>query len=148
MIELVPATPAHVGRIAARMREADVVESRALGYTPKQALRIGLQGSLLALTARVDGKAEAMMGLAPVSLIEGVGRPWMLESDLIYRHGRDLIAFGPSIISAMRDSSPVLRNVVSRDNGRAIRLLKRWGFAVGDEVEMIGGVPFLTFEMA
>ncbi len=125
----------------------DVLESKALGYTPKQALRMGLRGSLMAFTAKVDGKPEAMMGLAPVSLIEGTGRPWMLGSDLIYRHGRELLAFGPEMVGMMRDSTPHLRNVVSADNGRAIRLLKRWGFAVGDEVEMIGGVPFLTFEI-
>lgn len=130
------------------MRVADVIESRALGYTPKQALRTGLRGSLIALTAKVDGRPEAMMGLTPISLIDGAGRPWMLGTDVIYRHGRELLTFGPGIIAAMRDSSRFLHNVVSADNGRAIRLLKRWGFAVGDEVTMIGGVPFLTFEMS
>lgn len=129
------------------MREADVIESRALGYSPKQALRTGLLGSLLSFTAKVDGKAEAMMGVTPVSLVEGVGRPWMLGSDAIYRHGHELLAFGPGIIAMFRDSSPRLSNIVSSDNARAIRLLKRWGFAVGDEVQMIGGVSFLTFEM-
>lgn len=129
------------------MRPEDVLECRALGYTPKQGLRIGLRGSTLALTAKVDGKAEAMLGLSPTSLIEGVGRPWMLGSDAVYRHGRELLAHGPGIIATMRDSSPRLSNLVSSDNARAIRLLKRWGFAVGDEVQMIGGVPFLTFEM-
>lgn len=130
------------------MRAADVIETTALGYSPKEALRIGLRGSLMTFTAKVDGKAEAMLGLTPVSLIEGVGRPWMLGSEEIYRHGREMLAFGPDIIAMFRDSSRTLQNVVSAENGRAIRLLKRWGFAVGDEVEMIGGVPFLTFEMA
>ncbi len=147
MVELVPASPAHVGPIASRMREADVLESAALGYSPKQALRVGIRGSLMAFTAKVDGRPEAMMGLAPVSLIEGIGRPWMLGSDLIYRHGRELLAFGPKMVGMMRESTPRLENIVAASNGRAIRLLRRWGFAIADHPEMIGGVQFLRFSM-
>jgi hypothetical protein len=148
VVELVPASRAHIGRIANRMRAADVLECEALGYSPRQALRQCLTGSTMALTAKVDGQAEAMLGLTPVSLLEGKGRPWMLGSELIYSHWREMLAWGPRIIAVMRDSTPHLSNVVAEDNVRAIRLLRRWGFEVGTEAEMIGSVPFLTFEMA
>lgn len=87
------------------------------------------------------------MGLEVRSAIEGLGAPWMLATDVAYRHARDLIRLGPAIIAAMGDSTPTLTNAVSRDNLRAIRMLRRWGFKVGGEVTMIGGVAFLTFSM-
>jgi len=87
------------------------------------------------------------MGLEVRSAIEGLGAPWMLATDVAYRHARDLIRIGPAIIAAMGDSTRHLANVVSRDNLRAIRMLRRWGFEVGGEETMIGGVAFLPFAM-
>ncbi len=86
------------------------------------------------------------MGVEVLSAVEGLASPWMLATDAAYQHGRALIQLGPSIITIMADSMHRLRNVVAQDNARAIRMLRRWGFDVGDEVQMIGGVPFLTFE--
>jgi hypothetical protein len=146
-VEIVAASPAHVGTIAARMRAADVAECRAFGHSPRQALRSGLMGSTISLTAKVEGRPEAMIGLAPVSLIEGKGTPWMLGTDAIHRQARALLTIGPAIIARFLDSSPSLANLVSARNDRALRLLKALGFEIGDEVEMIGGIPFLGFAM-
>ncbi len=88
-----------------------------------------------------------MFGLVVASAIDGIGRPWMLGTDAIYRHGRALLQHGPGWLSRFRDSTPRLANLVSADNARAIRLLRRWGFEVGSEVVMIGGVAFVRFEM-
>lgn len=147
MIELVTASPAHVGVIANRMRPDDVIECRAFGHSPKQALRSALMSSIIAYTAKVDGRPEAMLGLAPVSLIEGKGTPWMLGTEEVYRHGRALLKLGPRIIASFLDSTPRAGNLVSKRNVRAIRVLRAWGFHVEDEVRMIGGVPFIDFWM-
>jgi ribosomal protein S18 acetylase RimI-like enzyme len=147
LIELVRATGAHVGTIAHRMRSEDIAECRAFERTPKQALRMGLRNSSLALTAKIDGRPEAMMGLVPFSILDGIGTPWMLSTDEAYRQGRALLRIGPRIIARFFDSSQELRQVVSQSNVRAIRLLRAWGFTVGDETKMIGGVPFLDFWM-
>lgn len=101
-----------------------------------------------AWTATVDGQPEAMFGLVVESALSGEGTPWFLGSEEVYRHGRALLMWGPGIVAAMRDSTPALRNLVSARNARAIRLLRRWGFTVGDEETMIRGVPFVHFEMA
>lgn len=146
-VELVPARAVHIGPIANRMRVTDRAECAAFGMMPKPALRRSLASSSLAFTALVDGRPEAMMGLEVRSAIEGFGSPWMLATDAAYGHARDLIRLGPAIIAAMGDSTRHLANVVSRDNLRAIRMLRRWGFEVGGEVTMIGGVAFLTFHM-
>lgn len=129
------------------MRSEDVAECSAFGRTPKSALRHGLQGSSIALTAKLDGRPEAMMGIVPVSLIEGEGQVWMLSTEAVYSNGRALLTMGPRLLDILLDSTRRAANVVSLDNHRAIRLLSRWGFTIGDEARMIGGVPFLDFWM-
>lgn len=147
MIELVPAKPTHIGPIAARMRQADVEEVGAMGRTPKQALRLGLRASVDCLTVLIDGHPEAMMGLTPKNLIEGEGMPWMLGTDAIYAHARAWLALMPQVVKLFCDSTPRLTNLVGRKNARAIRLLRRCRFEIGEEVTVIGGVEFVTFSL-
>lgn len=130
------------------MREADVREVGASGHTPKQALRLGLMASTWALTAKVDGRPEAMLGLVPVSALTGEGCPWMLGTPEVYRHGRALLRHGPAIVERMLDSTPHrLANKVGAFNEPAIRLLRRLGFSIGKEVILTAGVEFVAFSM-
>lgn len=127
------------------MRAADVTECAAMGHTPRQALRAGLLSSSLCLTAMVDGRPEAMVGLVVTNALCGEGSPWMLGSDAVYRHPRTMLRWGPRILSAMFDSTPVLENLVAEDNHRAVRFLKRIGFTIGKEPIMIAGTRFIQF---
>jgi hypothetical protein len=146
-IRIVAASPAHVGRIANRMREADIVECRAMGHSPKQALREGLIASSLCLTALLDGRPEAMFGLVVTSALAGEGTPWMLGTEAIYGHPRAMLRWGPRFVAAMLDSTPALSNLVDVRNSRAVRMLRRWGFSLSKETIMIGEVEFVTFRM-
>lgn len=119
-----------------------------MGRSPKEALRLALSTSDKAWTALVDDQPEAMFGLVVESALTGEGTPWFLGSNEVYRHGRELLMWGPGIVARMRDSTPILKNLVSARNARAIRLLRRWGFTVGGDETMIRGVPFVQFEMA
>lgn len=142
-IEIVPASPAHVGIIANRMRMHDVAECAALGRTPKAALRLGLKASSLCFTAKLDGKPEAMFGLVVENAIEGRGCPWMLGTEAIYDSGRALMVLGPQVLTLFSDSTPVMRNIVGVENTRAIRMLRRWGFNIHDEAQN----GFVSFDM-
>lgn len=144
-VEIVPASRAHIGRIARRMRAHDREECEARGRSPACALRYSLASSQFALTALVDGSPHAMFGVTPYSLVNGIGRPWFLGSDEVYRHPREMIERGDMIVEIMQDSFPRLENVVSAGNHRAIRLLRRWGFSVGGVGHEVGGVSFLPF---
>ncbi|MDB5702889.1 MAG: hypothetical protein JWN66_5 [Sphingomonas bacterium] len=144
-IALAPASPAHVGPIAARMRAADVMECAAMGHSPRLALRTGLLSSSLCLTAIVDGRPEAMFGLVVTNALCGEGSPWMLGTDAIYRHPRAMLRWAPGILAAMFDSTPTLDNLVAAGNHRAIRYLGRIGFTIAKEVIMIAGTPFVRF---
>lgn len=146
-VDLVPSHPRHLNYIARHMREIDRAECIAMGHEPKEALRNARRKSLWSLTAMVDGKPSALMGLAVLNMVEGVGVPFFLGTDEVYKHGRTLLARGPAVIALMRQTTPTLVNLVSCQNGRAIRLLKRWGFELGDATEMHGGVDFRPLRM-
>lgn len=145
-VRLVPAEWRHINTIAARIREVDRGECLAMGRTPKQALRIACATSEKAWTALVNDRPEAMFGLVVEDLIGGIGTPWFLGTDEVYRHGRDLIMHGPGILARMGDSIRVARNLVSARNDRAIRLLGKWGFTVSKDEVMVRGVAFRHFE--
>jgi hypothetical protein len=101
VIELVPASPAHVGRIANRIRDIDRREAEAFGHSPKTALRLGIRASVLAWTAMLDGSPQAMFGVRPMSSIEGRGMAWFLATDAAFGCARDLLSIGPAVIEAM-----------------------------------------------
>ncbi|KPH66956.1 hypothetical protein [Novosphingobium sp. ST904] len=145
-IAIVPAQRRHINTIANRLRIIDREECEAMGRTGKHALRMGLAVSSQCWTATVDGWPEAMFGVVVEDLIGGLGTPWFLGTDEVYRHGRELLRLGPTFVARLCDSSPRLSNLVSSHNGRAIRLLQRWGFTVGDDEMCVRGVAFRRFE--
>ena len=144
-ITLRSASPAHIGTIARRMRDADRIECAAMGHAPKQALRLALTSSSFACTAFVAGRAEAMFGLVVTNALCGEGAPWMLGTEAIYDHPRAMIRQGPGWLRLMADSTPRLSGLVAAANARAIRLLRGWGFVVGEVPIDRGGVSFVTF---
>lgn len=146
-VELVPATIEHVEPIARGMRAHDALEARAMGHSPHSALRAGLVSSVHCLTALADGQPIAMLGLVPKSLVEGLGSPWMLGTEEVYRQGRAMLRLGPPMFTLFSDSTPRMEGLVAVENARAIRMLRRWGFDVGEERTMIGGVELVTFSM-
>lgn len=144
-MRLVAAEHDHIAALAASMRQWDVDECAAMGHSPTEALRDGLSRSLWALTALVDDEPVAMLGVCPLSMIEGTGVPWMLGTEAVYRGAREFVRYGPAIISEMEDTFPVLSNFVAADNDRAIRFLKHWGWRISSKRVAVGGIDFVEF---
>lgn len=142
---LVGAVPAHIPHLAATMRAVDRAECAAMGHEPADALAKGLSRSIWAMTALIDDEPVAMLGIAPRSMIEGVGVPWMLGSDAIYDGARELVTYGPGIIAEMEAIFPRLVNYVSAANDRAIAFLKHWGWRISSERVPVGGMDFVEF---
>jgi hypothetical protein len=145
-VRIVPAKITHVGPLATKMREADRIECKALGRTPKEALRLGLRMSLYSLSAiEDDGAVTAMFGLTVVSALSGVARPWFLGTDRVFMHPRELLCIGKRVLTWWKDEFPCLENIVAVNNHAAIRLLCKWGFEVGGAVEIHRGIEFVPF---
>lgn len=144
MIEIVPAKLTHVGPIAAEMREIDRLECQIFGHSAKWALRLGLLSSAIAWTALIDGRPEAMFGASTISLLDSIGRPWLLMTDNAEKHHKSLVRFGRIYTEAIHRHYRQLENWVHVDNAAAIRWLSRLGFAVGG-VDVIRGHPMRPF---
>lgn len=146
MIRIVPASPAHIRRVANRMRAIDVVECRAHGRGPVDALRYSLRSSSEAWTAMVDGTPEAMFGVAPTSLLGRAGSPWFLGTDAVRSQARAMLVIGRRVLDHWRSDFSALENEVAASNDLAIRLLERWGAEFGEEV-VRSGAPFRRFKL-
>lgn len=144
MIDIVPASPAHVGTIATRMRDIDRLECAIFGRTPKQALRLSVMSAVCAWTVKIDGRAEAIFGAGAVSSIEGIGSPWLLMTDDAVRHARALVMLGRRYSDVMQRHFPRLENRVHADNEIAIRWLSRLGYTIGP-ADVINGQPMRSF---
>lgn len=88
-----------------------------------------------------------MFGTVAVSALDRRATVWFLGTDEVYRHGRALLSWGPSLIRKAVDSRWKAENLVSSANGKAIRLLQAWGFTVEPEEQLVSGVPFRHFWM-
>ena len=144
-IRLVPAAAHHVGPLAARLRRIDRIECAAMGLSATAALDRGLATSAQCWTALVDDLPQAMFGVVVESAATGDAVPWFLGSDEVAAHGSALVRLGPSIVRAMHRHGRTLRNYVSAENCRAIRLLTHWGFVVLPDPIPVRGVPFRLF---
>lgn len=144
-MRLVPADASHIPFLSEHMRPADVRECGAVGHSPHEALTNALRISLWALTAIVDDEPHAMMGVVSKNMMEGAGVPWMLGTERIYDHARDMIRHAPGILGEMHATFPTLENYVSADNERAVRFLRHVGFEICEHLSMVRGVPFVRF---
>jgi hypothetical protein len=119
-----------------------------MGSSPKAALRRAFKASILAWTILDDGKPVSMFGVAPASLMDGIGSPWMLSVEGIERAIRQIVKIGPLFVSAMHDDFPRLENLIAVENRGAIWMIRALGFALEGDVVQIGGVPFRRFSRA
>lgn len=145
---LIEATPEHAAAIAADARAADVAELWAQARTtPEQAMRRGLETSVFALTGLIDEAPVCMFGVAPASLLGGIGIPWMIATTAIERHQLTFLRACRPAVAEMRRMFPVLVNAVDARNVLTIRWLRWLGFRLLP-ARPLGpdGVPFHPFE--
>lgn len=130
------------------MRECDRLEVKAsAGGLWEHVLRVGLRTSLYSKTITGDGELAAIFGVAPASLVDGVGRPWLLATDVFDRHPRAVIRHCRRYIDPMLDTFPHLVNYVDARNTKTIAWLAWLGFTMHDpEPHGPYGMPFLKFE--
>jgi hypothetical protein len=104
--------------------------------------------SMLCWTAFIDGELAAILGCAPISVVSGIGSPWMLGTPVLDRHSRVLVRETPEYIGKMLNAFPHLVNFVHAKNTTSMRWLRRLGFTL-HAAQPYGalGEPFHPFEM-
>ena len=135
--------------LAANLRAADLAECLAYG---REDLTAGIVGSanrsMLCWTAFIDGELAAILGVAPVNVMAGIGSPWMLGTPVLDRHSRVLVQRTPGYIAKMLNAFPHLVNFVHAKNTTSVRWLRRLGFTLHPAVPYgAAGELFHPFEM-
>ena len=144
---IVPATEDLLRAMAPRLRAADRREVETLGFTPERGLLDSYRRSTWARVALTpSGQPIAAWGIGLISALGGIGGPWMLSTPLIERDRRAFLRESRRQLAEMRGLCPVLRGLVDARYRGAVRWLGWLGFSFGAPI-MIGGAPFLPFEM-
>lgn len=106
-----PSTWSDVVYLSDKLRDADVEELAATGYTPMDALADGFnraQACYTILTPTDHSKPMGMVGVG-ASHFEDIGLIWMLGTDDVVTHG----------IRFLKDSKPVLSDLFEMTGYRA-----------------------------
>lgn len=142
-----------IAAIVSDIRPADEAEMAALGTTPEDAMRVGMQRSDWTMTGLLDGVPVCMFGVSPQCVLLGRGTPWMLASNALERFQVKFLRSCRPVIARMRQTYPSLANVVHSENVVAIRWLRWLGFSFhsddeGDPVPFeFDGHVFYVFTM-
>lgn len=147
-ISIRPTVPADAVLLGENMRACDVAEVRACGHEPAEAAQRSTAHSLLCWSAFAGDQLVCIFGASPVSIVSGIGSPWMLGTPALDRHSRVLVRVTPGYIAQMLKAFPHLVNFVHADNKTSMRWLKRLGFSF-HEAQPFGalGESFHRFEM-
>ncbi len=141
--------PEDAAELFANLRPADLAECTAYGH-PDLAASIAdnARRSLLCWTAFVDGELAAILGVAPLNILGGIGSPWMLGTPVLDRHARILVRESRVYIARMLTAFPHLVNFVHAENATSVRWLRRLGFTLHEPVPYgAKGELFHPFEM-
>lgn len=128
MIVVVPATMEHAERMAPVMRKEDSTEVLALGYTPLEALRSAISESMIAETALLGEDIVAMWGATPHTQLGHKALMWMLGTELVPKHPRELLRGSKSFLEHVHQQYPLLECLVDTRYTKAVRWIKWMGF--------------------
>lgn len=145
--EIRPTAEGDLGAVIAAARPADVAEMAALGMTFPEALQGSLNRSDWSATGVVDGEPVCMFGVAPVSLLGGIGAPWMLGTTALDRPDMQVpfLRASRGVVAAMLATYPRLINLVDTRNTIAIRWLRWLGFTFDPDPVPVRGQQFRIF---
>lgn len=136
---------ADVAAIVADARQADVDEMQAMGMSFEAALQKSVDQSDWTATGVVDDVPVCAFGVAPVSVISGIGAPWMLGANALMKAQVPLVRHCRPVVEAMQASYPRLLNAVDERNAAAKRWLRWLGFVFDEQTFLVGGHAFRVF---
>lgn len=145
---IVQATESHLWAVAERIREADRAEIEAAGLSVEAALEASFRASALAMAALDRRGVLCVWGVSPVSILGGIGEPWLIGTDLLAPFRKAFLRESRRELASIRRSFPVLRNRVFAEHRESIRWLAWLGFKIGPAAPWGPlGLPFRVFEM-
>jgi len=136
--------------VALNLRTADKDEIWASGkHLPMPCLLQAHRLSTGCKSLIIEGEVACIFGVVPLSMIGGIGSPWMLGTDLIEKYPLTFLRKCRNSVLAMTASYGTLLNYVDTRNVMAIRWLFWLGFDINKYSESFGpfGMSFHRFEL-
>lgn len=133
-VRVVPTSMAHVDLILPHVRAADALELSALGVSALEAMLVGIKLSSSTWTGFCDGEAVTMFGVVPISVVTGLGAPWLVSTDKLERYQFAFLRRCRPYLRTMMRAYPDLSNFVDARNTTAIRWLKWLGFEISTPI--------------
>jgi len=135
-----------IERIYPFMKKIDQIESACMGYTPKEALEVGLGSGTVTYTVFDPYDVPfCMFGTGPLNH-DGDGYIWMLSTESLYDNKYDFIRGSRFVINTLIESYKTAKNFVHKDNEATIKWLKWCGAKMGEEF-MFSDHPFYEFKI-
>lgn len=122
-VELSPVTEQDIEELLADMLPADRAEVLALGHDLEWAVRNSVTTSLECVAIRKNGRLASLTGLGQPLALDEAAQPWLLSTNLILRHPRDVLRLSHLIFERWRSEHPYMVNYVDVRHERAIRWL-------------------------
>lgn len=146
---ILPTRADDVEALIANLRPADLAECRAYGRSDIGAgIRSSVARSMWCWSGFINGELAAILGVAPINTMLGIGSPWMLGTPVLDQHARVLVRRAPDYIALMSQAFPHLFNLVHAKNTTSIRWLRKLGFTLHEPVPYgAPGEMFHPFEM-
>lgn len=137
MLTIRTATADDAQYVGEHLREGDARECLLFGVDGVQAIKVGMEASLISECLLVDGEPAAVYGLQVPDLIGGIGQPWILTAAAVERHRIAYARAARSLVHRAFDLVERLENVVDARYSRALALLEWLGFTVEPEIDGI-----------
>lgn len=129
MIEIVRYRPEHGDYVARRMRYIDRKEIYYMSaLQPRSAVAVTTAHAVAAWTALVDGVPACIFGITRATRLSDVGVPWLLATDEMEKHRREIIRQSRDYYQRFVDCFPKMENHVLAENARVVRWLRWLGF--------------------
>lgn len=144
--KVVTATPELLARVVKDVRQADVDELWATAHlTPAEVLELAARYNDIFI-AMADDEVLCAFGVVPLSILGGVGSPWMFGTTHLAKHAKRFLRRCKPGLDAVLGRWPTLRGFVDVRNKASIRWLKWLGFKLSAP-EPFGpfGLPFHHF---
>lgn len=142
-------TAEHIAELDQKMRAADrdeIVASHGPDTLRTLANAVRSSTHCLAVLDQHDDLA-CLMGVSPLSMVGGVGSPWMLGTHVLDDYPRTLARVARRYFGEVARVYELLENFVDVRNTASVKLLKWLGCSF-DEPKPYGalGLPFMRFE--
>jgi len=132
-VTIAPVTPADVAELFAHIRPVDLQEIAATSSLPPLAALVNsVRLSTYAWSARINDQLLCVFGVAPVSVIAGVGAPWLIGTEAmdVRRHRLIFARRCAAQLRRMQATFPTLRNYADARNQVTLRWLSWLGFEI------------------